>query len=110
MWYQERVPIISAIYLLVMEGLSRLIIEDKNRGLFKGVKISSNISLTHLLFIDDVLIFRSGEISDSIVMNGILNVFFKATRMMTNHEKSTLAVGKFSPNELSFTKKRFPFR
>lgn len=85
-------PLSPLLYLLVMEGMSTLIIEEKNRGLFKWVKIASNISFTHILSVDDLLIFMSGEISDSTVMNGILKVFCKATGMMTNQDKSTLTV------------------
>lgn len=93
-----------------MEGLNTLISEEKNRGCFKGVKIASNILLTHLLFVDDVLIFTSRAISDSSVMDGILKVFCKATGMKTNQEKTTLTVAACSPNESTYVEQRFPFR
>jgi hypothetical protein len=45
----------------VVEGLSRAIGEEKYRGEFQGISISSTLRITHLLFMDDVLIFCSGR-------------------------------------------------
>jgi len=60
------------LFLLVMEGLSRLLTNERNQGIFKGVKILANIVLSHLLFIDDVLIFLSGAIRYTIALKNIL--------------------------------------
>jgi len=58
-----------------MDGLSRLIIEDKKQGRLKGVKIIEVIILSHILFLDDILILFNGKISDSILFNPTFKLF-----------------------------------
>jgi len=53
-------PLSPLLFLLVVEGLSRAIIEAKARGKFMGVSLSPTLRLSYLLFVDDVLIFCSG--------------------------------------------------
>jgi hypothetical protein len=52
-------------FLLVAEGLSREIGDAKSRGEFQGISISQNLRITHLLFVDDVLIFCCGMRGDA---------------------------------------------
>ena len=49
------------MFLLVAEALSRIIHKAKEEGKIKGVGISSTVDLTHILFVDDVLLM--GEVS-----------------------------------------------
>ena len=44
------------LFLLVGEGLSRAIIEENRRGMFKGITITQNLRITHILLVDGVLI------------------------------------------------------
>jgi hypothetical protein len=39
--------------------------EAKARGEFQGISISSTLKITHLLFVDDVLIFCNGHRGDA---------------------------------------------
>ena len=50
-------PIYSLLFLLVVEGMSRAILDAKRRGLYEGIKIATNLSTTQLLFVDDILLF-----------------------------------------------------
>ena len=72
-----------------MEGLSRFN-EEKNQGRIKCVRIVDNITLSHLLFVDDVLNFLNGKISDSIMFNYTLNLFCDARGMVRNQDSSSL--------------------
>jgi hypothetical protein len=58
----------------VAEGLSRALISAKNSGDFKGIKTSPNFRITHLLFVDDVLIFCSGRPRDVETLEEILQL------------------------------------
>lgn len=49
------------LFLLVIEGMGRMISTAHSRGSFSGMGITRNIFITHLIFVDDVLIF--GNIS-----------------------------------------------
>lgn len=58
-------PLSPLLFLLVMEGLSRLMDSTKNSGDIRGLRITDLCFLTHLLFVDDVLIILDGSIRDS---------------------------------------------
>jgi hypothetical protein len=54
--------------------------------------VSTNLKLTHLLFVDDVLIFCNDLMGDADKLNSILDLFGRVTRMKINEQKSTLSV------------------
>ena len=53
-------PLTPFTFLLVADGLSRLILEAKREGNIAGVKVLRMEEVTHTLFVDDVLLFRVG--------------------------------------------------
>jgi hypothetical protein len=55
--------------------------------------------VTHLLFVDDVLIFCNDLRSDAETLNNILGLFERATRMQINERKSTLLVHNMEAEE-----------
>jgi hypothetical protein len=74
----------------VVECLSRIIHSEATTTKIKGIRININFSLTHLLFVDDILIFCEGNISYISTLKEILNTFFLAMGMKINKEKSSL--------------------
>lgn len=50
-------PLAPLLFILAIDGLSRLIQEAKKDRRIKGVSISRAMSITHLLFADNVMIF-----------------------------------------------------
>jgi hypothetical protein len=80
------------LLLLVAEGLSRALISAINTGDFQGIKTSLDLRITHLLFMDDVLIFSSGRTRDVETLAVILQLFQDATGMIINSQKSTLSL------------------
>ena len=54
-------PLPPLLFLLVIEGLSRLINLYKSEGKLKGIKISLTVFISHLLFVDDVMLFGKGS-------------------------------------------------
>ena len=73
---------------MVIEGLSFLIEDAKQNGVIKGIKISENLSITHLLFVDDVILFEMGNFEDWIAFKVILETFREASGMKINMDKS----------------------
>ena len=57
-------PLSPYLFLLVIEGLSRLLLEEKEDNLITNIKVSGSIFLTQTLFVNDVLIFGMGELSE----------------------------------------------
>lgn len=92
-------PLSRLLFLLVMEGLSRLIATAKREGRLQGLNITDQCILTHLLFVDDVLIFLNGGIWDTTVFYDILLLFSMATGMEPNRLKSTITLSTCTPQE-----------
>ena len=46
------------MFILVIDGLSKLIGKAKEDKFIKGIKIPRSMFITHLLFVDDVLFSR----------------------------------------------------
>lgn len=57
-------PLSPLLFLLIVEGLSLLIHRDKRLGMIKGLKLSSMLSITHNLFVDDVVMFGYASFSE----------------------------------------------
>jgi hypothetical protein len=74
-------PLSPLLFLLVAEGLNRAILEAKILGPFSGIKISQTFQITHLLFVDDVLIFSLGSRQDAKTLKYIQSLFSKAMGM-----------------------------
>jgi hypothetical protein len=102
-------PLSPLLFLLVAEGLSRALISAKNMGDFKGIKTSPNFIITHLLFVDDVLIFCSGRPRDAKTLAEILQLFRDATGMIINSQKSTLSLTRLDDSTTTLYKTLFPF-
>ena len=107
----ERPPPLSPLlFLLVAEGLSRAIRVAKAEGRFTGIQIAPNLNITHLLFVDDVLIFCSGTKGKSRVLQEILELFSKGTGMEINNDKSSLTTHMLRPEEEADLMRFFPFK
>jgi hypothetical protein len=58
---EQGCPLSSFLFLIVVKGLRKLINNAKSSGIFKGLHFSDSIFLTHILFVDDVMIFGAGS-------------------------------------------------
>ena len=83
-------PLSPLLYMLVVDGLKRAILDAKRRGLFEGLLITSSMSISHLLFVDGILIFCKDSKREAKRLLDILKLFCKATGMQINLQKSSL--------------------
>ena len=58
---QQGCPLSPVLFLLIIEGLSKMIDAVKKYGKIDGLKIYRTLMLTHLIFVDDVLLFGAGK-------------------------------------------------
>jgi hypothetical protein len=98
------------LFLLVVEGLSQKIKEEKKSGALKGVKTSGYLSLSHLLFMDDVLIFLEGSIKEARKMHDILETYCMASGMDLNLQKSSMVLYGVDEVLGQFLQNVFPFK
>jgi hypothetical protein len=81
-------PLSPLLFLLVVEGFSRMLRRAQAEGHFSGIKITKGISITHLFFVDDVVILGKGSLGDWIKLKQLLSLFCLASGMEVNYQKS----------------------
>jgi hypothetical protein len=81
---QQGFPLSPLLFLLVAGGLSISLRESKRSSRLKGIQISPNLCITHLLFLDDILLFYNGLMCDVETLVNILGIFKHATSMLLN--------------------------
>jgi hypothetical protein len=75
---------------MVVEGINRAIHEARILNKIQGVRIGRIEQLTHLLFVDDVLLFCYCMEVEGRQYKEILDLFCDATSMLVNVNKSAL--------------------
>ena len=65
-----------------------LIKDAQKNAKIRGIKISPQLSLTHLLFVDDVIMFGYGTFEEWVAFKIILDTFCDAFGMQINMDKS----------------------
>lgn len=89
------------LFLLVAEGLSQLLLKAKREGSIKGLEVAVNLFITHLLFVDDILLFCNGSLIELKKIKEAIELFMKATRMLVNYRKSQLMTEGLNRQEIS---------
>lgn len=72
-------PLSPLLFLLVAEGLNQLLLKAKREGSIKGLEVVINLFITHLLFLDNILLFFNGSLTEFKKIKEILELFMKAT-------------------------------
>eukprot|EP00253_Pinus_taeda_P010693 PITA_10693 len=102
-------PLSPLLFLLVIEGLSQLIQKAKREGKVKGLEVAVNMFISHLLFVDDILVFSNGNTNEIKELKNILELFMKATGMQINFRKSQLILEGLNRQEKAQIFSFFPF-
>ena len=59
--HKQRCPLSPLLFLLVAEGLRIFLNKSHSDGDFRGIYVSQALAITHMLFVDDILIFCDGS-------------------------------------------------
>jgi len=57
-------PLSPLLFLLVAEGLSQLMWLAKREGIVKALEVAVNMFISHLMFVDDILLFSNGNLNE----------------------------------------------
>ena len=71
--------------------------------------MAGSISLTHVLFVDDVLIFRDGTLLDWLHFKSLINLFCSASWMTVSMRKFSFGFLNISQEVISRTEAQFYF-
>ena len=78
----------SLLFIMFIEGLCLLTKDAQNNGKIRGIKISPQLSLTHLLFVYDVIMFGTGTFEEWVAFKVILDTFCASSGMHINMDKT----------------------
>ncbi|GJX72943.1 RNA-directed DNA polymerase, eukaryota, reverse transcriptase zinc-binding domain protein [Tanacetum coccineum] len=90
-------PLSPFLFIIIMEGLHIALKEGLSTNMIRGVNVGSpSIHLSHLFYADDVIIFSDWNQQDMDNIIRILNIFYLASGLRININKSNLyGVGVF---------------
>jgi len=103
-------PLSPLLFLLVAEGLSRFIIAAKRDGSFRGIPISQALYITHLLFVDDILLFCDGSRQSIDTLAAGFRLLHVAAGMLVNIGKSTISSSNLSEEDVRRISESLPYR
>ena len=88
------------LFLIVVEGLSKELIKAKECGVFHGISFGNDISLSHVLFVNDIVMVIDGSEQYLSSLYEVLLVFYKAFGMQINEDKSAMYYSGLDESEL----------
>ena len=82
-------PLAPLFFLIIVEGLGRALLSTKECGTFHGISFGNNITLTHVLFVNDIVMVSNGSEQSLSTLYEVLMVFYKVSGMVINEDKSS---------------------
>eukprot|EP00253_Pinus_taeda_P025596 PITA_25596 len=84
-------PLSPFLFVILMEGLSRIISKKRDDGVIKGLQpIRTLPATTHQQFVDDTMLHGIPTVKEAMAFRHILDLFSKASGMEINFSKSTI--------------------
>lgn len=77
-----------------------MIHEAMRQGVLTCIEVAVNLLVTHLLFVDDILLFSNGSLEDCRCLKDLLDLFLKATSLCINGQKSSMTTSGLSRDEV----------
>nr|GEW07775.1 RNA-directed DNA polymerase, eukaryota, reverse transcriptase zinc-binding domain protein [Tanacetum cinerariifolium] len=87
---KQGVPLSSFLFILVMESLHISFQRVVDVGLFKGIKLSPTLYMSHLFYADDAMFIGQWNQANIDNLIRVLDVFYRASGLRINISKSKL--------------------
>ncbi|GJU01457.1 RNA-directed DNA polymerase, eukaryota, reverse transcriptase zinc-binding domain protein [Tanacetum coccineum] len=92
-------PISPYLFTLVMEVLNLIMIKNiEEDGQFRYHAGCKELKVTHLCFVDDLMVFYHGDVHSLSLVKKSLNEFSKYSGLLPNLKKSTIFFGSIKEN------------
>lgn len=89
------------LFIMLIEVLSRLLDKAESDGTYRLHPLCSSLKLTHLLFVDDLLVFSDGTSASTSGIKAVMNQFKEWSRLDTNQSKTEIFYGGYSDIQAS---------
>lgn len=94
-------PMSPCLFVLCIEKLGTLIMKRVEQKYWLPIKVSKNGPfISHLLFVDDVLLFSKAKLSQIDLIMDTIEIFSIASGLRVNYEKSKALVSSIIPHAL----------
>lgn len=91
-------PLSPYLFLLVIDVLSKLLIQGVSGNLFTGIKLGTHCpTISHLFFADDAIVFAKASKEECGQLLKILDVYNKASGQIINFNKSGVSFSSNTP-------------
>jgi hypothetical protein len=101
-------PLSPYLFILIMEGLSILLSRSISDHKISGIKVSKQIKMVHLMFVDDVLLMSTADPMEWHCILEVLQSFCLVSGLSINHAKSTVHFWGVSDADLQLLKATIP--
>eukprot|EP00253_Pinus_taeda_P005455 PITA_05455 len=82
-------PLSPFLFIVVADGLGRIIKRETRRNRLRGLKLwGNNLTITHQQFVDDIMLFGEVSLMEVRIIKEFLETFSEASGMEINKEKS----------------------
>lgn len=102
-------PLSPHLFLLIIEGLSLLINQAKRDKKILGIKVAGSIFISHIFFVDDVILFGDSSLLEWMHYKSLIDLFCGATRMTINTQKSAFGAHNITQTILSLILQSFTY-
>ena len=102
-------PLAPLLFLIVVEGLSRALLYVRECGIYHGLSFGNEVTLSHVLFVDDIVMVTDGSEQSLSSLFEVLMIFCKASGMNTNEHKYALYVSNLDESEVITLQNIFSF-
>ena len=103
-------PLSLLLFILIIESLSLIISDTQRKGHIRQIHISQRLSLTHLFFVDDVILFGLAIVEEWHAFKEALDLFCSATGMTISREKSSFLYNEVDEDTRRHISVLLPYR
>ncbi|KAH9648147.1 reverse transcriptase domain-containing protein [Citrus sinensis] len=104
-------PLSSYLFIMYAEAFSNLLIQAERKQQIRGLRFAKDVTISHLLFADDSLVFTRASEAECKNLKGIFDCYAKASGQIFNYEKSSMFLsGKITSGQAAAIKNIFQLK
>ena len=92
-------PLSPYLFILCAESFSNLLLQAEHNHQFQGLKFGKEITISHLLFADDSLVFTKASVDSCKALKAIFDHYAAASGQLFNFDKSTMVFSGKIPGD-----------